>query len=67
MRSCAIAVAMDAASRLFSSSPASGAATTSGVPHTADASTGVPQAMASRSTLAQPSRDDARIRASAQL
>src|SRR5579859_5385869 len=48
-----------AASRLCIRTPASGAATTSGVPQIADATTGVPHAIDSRSTFAQPSRLEA--------
>src|SRR5882724_4703509 len=47
--------------------PAAGALTTSGVPHTSEATTGVLQAIASSKTLAHPSRLDARMRASAAL
>jgi len=49
------------------STPASGALTASGVPQTAVAMTGVPQAIASSSTFAIPSRLDARTSASAAL
>ena len=45
--------------------PASGLATTSGLPQIGVAMAGVPQAIASSSTLAQPSRLEARISASA--
>ena len=49
------------------STPAAGAATTSGVPQTFDATTGVPQAIASNSTFGQPSRLEASTSASAAL
>ena len=45
--------------------PAAGTATTSGVPQTFVAATGVPQAMDSSNTFAQPSRLDASTTASA--
>ena len=44
--------------------PASGEVMTSGVPHILLATTGVPHAIDSRSTLAQPSRLEAKTRAS---
>ncbi len=57
--------AMASPDRASTSRPASGAATTSGVPQMAVATTGVPQAIASSSTLAQPSRELASTSASA--
>jgi hypothetical protein len=47
------------------STPDAGVFTTSGFPQMLEAITGVPHAIASRSTFAQPSRLDARTRASA--
>ena len=57
--------AIAAGVRSLNRAPASGAATTSGVPHTSEAATRVPQAIASSSTFAHPSRLEARISRSA--
>src|SRR5215470_17591673 len=53
--------------RSLNSTPATSDVTTSGVPETSVAATGVPQAIASSSTFAHPSRSDARISTSAAL
>src|SRR5882672_8681411 len=63
--SCFTACASACGVRSAINTPASGAATTSGVPHTRVATTGVPHAMDSRSTFAQPSRLEASTSASA--
>lgn len=55
------------ASRCCINTPAVGVLTTSGVPQMLVAITGVPQAMASNSTLAQPSRLEHSVSASAAL
>src|SRR6185437_1399655 len=64
-KSILTAAAIPSEVRLSIRQPASGAATTSGLPQTFDAITGVPHAIASSSTLGQPSRLDANTRASA--